>query len=156
MQCGIPYSLQLEPGLHWGDQTENKDQTDGTRRCLREGDDGEVSCSGPCMRTSPSNPVGGDNSAGPWQRIGAIDEGSPAYQHNTFRRALQPRWWTGSPWLLNHLWWGGRKGGGKEQFSWPLTSIDMYFQYCMPMNSSAFSQFCFTLMMTGAFTQNVS
>ena len=35
------------------------------------------------MRKSPPNPVGGDNSAGPWQRTGAIDEGSPAYPHNT-------------------------------------------------------------------------
>ena len=33
-----------------------------------KGDDGEVSCSGACVGESPSNPLGGDQSAEPWQR----------------------------------------------------------------------------------------
>ena len=66
------YPLQLWPGLHRGDQTETGDETEGTPRCLREGDDGEASCSGACVGESPPNPLGGDHSAGPWQRTGAV------------------------------------------------------------------------------------
>ena len=29
-------------GFHWGDQMETGDETEGTPRCLQEGDDGEV------------------------------------------------------------------------------------------------------------------
>ena len=35
---------------------------EGTLRCLREGDDGEVSCSGTCVGESPPDPLGGDHS----------------------------------------------------------------------------------------------
>ena len=65
IQCGISYPLQLRPGLHWGDQTETGEETEGTPRCLREGDDGEVCCSGVCVGESPSDRRGGDHSAGP-------------------------------------------------------------------------------------------
>ena len=47
--------------MHYqGQQTEIGDETEGTLRCLREGDDGEVSCSGACMGKSPPDPLGGD------------------------------------------------------------------------------------------------
>ena len=48
---------------------ETGDEAEGTPRCLREGDDGEVSCSGTCVGAPPPD--------------------------------LQPRWRTGSPWLLD-------------------------------------------------------
>ena len=51
---------------------------------------------------SPPDPLGGDHSAGPWQRTEAVGEGCPAHPDDTLRRALQPRWRTGSPWLLDH------------------------------------------------------
>ena len=57
-------SLQLRPGLHRGDQTETGDKTEGTLRCLREGDDGEVGCSIACVGKSPSGRLGGDHSTG--------------------------------------------------------------------------------------------
>ena len=65
---GISCPLQLWPGLHRGDQTETGDETEGTMGYLREGDDGEVSGSGACMGESTPDPLGGDHSAGPWQR----------------------------------------------------------------------------------------
>ena len=51
----VSYPLQLRPGLHRGDQTETGDKAEGTLGCLREGDDGEVSCSGTCVGESPSD-----------------------------------------------------------------------------------------------------
>ena len=45
----MPYPPQLWPGLHWGDQTETGEQTEGTLRCLQERDDGEFSCGGVCV-----------------------------------------------------------------------------------------------------------
>ena len=86
MWC-ILYPLQLRPGLHWGDQTETRDETEGTPRCLREGD-GEVSRSEACMGESPSNRLGGDHSAGPWQRTRAVGEGGPAHPDYTLMAFL--------------------------------------------------------------------
>ena len=62
IQCGISYPLQLRPGLYRGDQTETGDKAEGTPGCLREGNDGEVSCSGTCVGESPSDRLGGDHS----------------------------------------------------------------------------------------------
>ena len=76
-----------------GDWRQTGDKTEGTPRCLREGDDGEVSCSGACVGESPSDPLGGDHSVGPWQRTGAVGEGGPAHPDDTLRGALQPRSW---------------------------------------------------------------
>ena len=61
------------------------DKTEGTPGCLREGDDGEVSYSGACVGESPSDRLGGDHSAGPWQRTGAVAEGGPAHPDDTLR-----------------------------------------------------------------------
>ena len=69
---------------------ETGDETEGTLRCLREGDDGEVSCSGACIVESPLDRLGGDHSARPWQRTGAVGEGDPAQLDDTLRGALQP------------------------------------------------------------------
>ena len=87
-------------GLYQGDQMETGDETEGTPRCMREGDDGEVSYSGACIGEPPTNPLGGNHSAGPWQRI-VVGEGGHAHPDNTLIEALQPRWRTGSPWLLD-------------------------------------------------------
>ena len=61
----------LQPGLHQRDQTTG-DETEGTPGCLQEGDDGEVGCSGPCVKEPPPGPLGGDHRTGPWQRTGAV------------------------------------------------------------------------------------
>ena len=53
------------------------------------------------MGEPPPDPLGGDHSAGPWPKTGAVGEGGPAHPDDTLRRVLQPRWWTGSPWLLD-------------------------------------------------------
>ena len=97
---GISYPLQLRPSLHRRDQTETGDEAEGTPRCLREGDDGEVSCSGTCVGAPPPDPLGEDHRTGPWQRTGVV-EGGLAHPDDTCGRALQPRWRTGSPWLLD-------------------------------------------------------
>ena len=68
---------------------ETGDKTEGTPRCLREGNDGEVSCSGACVGESPFDRLGGDHTAGPWQRTGAVGEGGPAYPDDTLRGTLQ-------------------------------------------------------------------
>ena len=49
------------------------------------------------MGESPSNPLGGDHSAGPWQRTGAVGEGGSAHSDDTLRGALQLRWRTEVP-----------------------------------------------------------
>ena len=90
------------------------EETEGTPGCLREGDDGEVSCSRACVGESPSDRLGGDHSPGPWQRTGAVGEGGPAHPDDTLREALQPRWRTGSPWLLDRC---DEEAGREEQSS---------------------------------------
>ena len=118
--CLDLYPLQLQPGLHRGDQTEIGDETEGTLGCLQEGDDGEVSCSGAlCVGESTSDQLG-DHSAGPWQRKRAVGEGGPAHPDDTLRGALQPGWRTGSPWLLDITVM--RRQGGWSNPHWPLTS----------------------------------
>ena len=54
------------------------------------------------------------DSAGPWQRTGAVGEGSPAHPDDTLRGALQPRWRTGTPWLLDRC---DEEAGRVEQSS---------------------------------------
>ena len=66
------------------------------------------------MGESPSNRLGGDHSAGPWQKTGAVGERGPAYPDGTLRRVLQPRWRTGSPWLLDR---SDEEAGREEQSS---------------------------------------
>ena len=66
------------------------------------------------MGESPPDPLGGDHSAGPWQRTVAVGEGSPAHPDENLRGALQLRWRTGSPWLLD---WCDEKSGREEQSS---------------------------------------
>ena len=80
---------------------ETGDETEETPGCLREGDDGEVGCSGAYMEEPPPNPLGGGHRTGPWQRTGAVGEGGPAHPDDTHEGALQLRWRTGSPWLLD-------------------------------------------------------
>ena len=66
------------------------------------------------MGEPPPDPLGGDYSAGPWQRTGAVGEGGSAHPDDTLRGALQPRWRTGSPWLLDHC---DEEAGREEQSS---------------------------------------
>ena len=68
-------SPAARPSLHRRDQMETGDETEGTLRCLRERDEGEVSCSGACVGAPPSDSLGGDHRTGPWQRTGVVDEG---------------------------------------------------------------------------------
>ena len=107
-------SPAARPSLHRRDQTETGDEAEGTPRCLREGDDGEVSCSGTCVGAPPPDPLGGDHRAGPWQRTGVVGEGGLAHPDDTCGRALQPRWRTGSPWLLDRC---DEEAGREEQSS---------------------------------------
>ena len=87
--------------VYIGETKQTVDETEGTLGCLREGDQGKVSCSGTCVGEPPPNPLGGDHRTGPWQRTGVVGEGGPAHPNDTCRRALQPRWRTGSTWLLD-------------------------------------------------------
>jgi len=45
-------------GLHWRDQTETGDQTEGTLRCLLEKNDREVSCVGAYVGEPPPHQLG--------------------------------------------------------------------------------------------------
>ena len=93
---------------------ESGDKTEGPPRCLREGDDGEVSCSGACMGDPPPDPLGGDYSDGPQQKTGTVGEGGPVHPDDTLRGALQLRWKTGSPLLLDCC---DEEAGREEQSS---------------------------------------
>jgi len=72
----------------------------------------------------PPNQLG-DHRTGPWQRIGAVGEGGSAHPDDTLRLALQPRWRTGSPWLLDLC---DDEAGKEEQSHQPLNSNDVYAQ----------------------------
>ena len=54
-------------------------------------------------RTTPPDLLGGDHSAGPRQRTGAVGEGGPAHPDDILRGVLQLRLRTGSPWLLHSV-----------------------------------------------------
>ena len=108
-----------------GDQTETGDKAEGTPGCLRERDDGEVSCSGTCVGESRSDRLGGDHSTGPRQRTGIVAEGGTAHPDDTLGGALQPGWRTGSPWLLDRC---DEEAGREEHPHQPLTSDDVYPQ----------------------------
>ena len=60
-----------------------------------------VGCSKACVGEPPPDQLGGNHSAGPWQRIRRC-EGGPTHPDDTLRGGLQLRWRTGSPWLLDH------------------------------------------------------
>ena len=66
------------------------------------------------MGESPPDPLGGDHSAGSWQRTRAVGEGGPAHPDDNLRGALQPTRRTGSPWLLD---WCDEEAGREEQSS---------------------------------------
>ena len=66
------------------------------------------------MGEPPPDPLGGDHSVGPWQRTVAVGEGGPVHPDDTLRAALQPRWRTGSPWLLDRC---DEEAGREEQSS---------------------------------------
>ena len=116
-------------------QTETGDKAEGTPGCLREGDDGEVSCSGTRVGESPSNRLGGDHSTGPRQRTGIVAEGGTAHPDDTLGGALQLGWRTGSidnipyrvgyiiyagsPWLLNRC----DEEAGREEHSSPTFDL---------------------------------
>ena len=65
------------------------------------------------MGESPPDPLGRDHSAGPWQGTGAVGEGGPAHP-DVPSGGLQPRWRTGSSWLLEQC---DEKAGREEQSS---------------------------------------
>ena len=62
----------------------------------------------------PPDPLGGDHRTGPWQRTGVVGEGGLAHPDDSCGKALQPRWRTGSPWLLDHC---DEEAGREEQSS---------------------------------------
>ena len=66
------------------------------------------------MGEPPPDRLGGDHYTGPQQRTGVVGEGGPAYPDDTFRRALQPTWRTGTPWLLDRC---DEETGREEQSS---------------------------------------
>ena len=66
------------------------------------------------MGEPPPNPLGGDHRTGPWQSTGAVGEGGLAHPDDTCGGALQPRWRTESPWLLDHC---DEEAGREEQSS---------------------------------------
>jgi len=63
---------------------------------------------------------------GPWQRTGVVGEGGLIHPDDTCGRALQPRWRTGSPWLLDRC---DEEAGREEQSSptfdlqWRVSSV---------------------------------
>ena len=64
-----------------------------------------------------------NHSGGPWHRKEAVGEGGPADPDDTLRGVLQPRWRTGSPWLLDYH---GEEAGRRSNPHRPLTSNDVY------------------------------
>ena len=67
VQGGVQDSLQLWQGLHWGDQEETYDQTEGAPGCLPERDDDEVNSRRARLQGSPLHQMGRDHSDGQGQ-----------------------------------------------------------------------------------------
>ena len=59
-----------------------------------------------------------EDTTGPWQRTGVVGEGGLAHPDDTCGRALQLRWRTGSPWLLDCC----DEEAGRSNPHQPLTS----------------------------------
>ena len=53
------------------------------------------------MGEPPPTPLGGDHTAGPRQRTGAVGEGGPAHPEDILRGVLKLRLRSGCPWLLH-------------------------------------------------------
>ena len=106
------------------------------------------------MGAPPSDPLGGDHHTGPWQRTGAVGEGGPAHPDDPCGGALQPRWRTGSPWLMDCC---DEEAGREEQSSptfdlqWRISSVVHGYKIAMFVHTSL----TFTLMATGAFSRNI-
>ena len=64
-QYNVVYRIPCSCGQVYIGETKRRLETEGTPRCLREGDDGEVGCSGACMGEPPPDPLGGDHRTGP-------------------------------------------------------------------------------------------
>ena len=126
------------------DQLRTGDETDRTLRCLRVGDYGEVGCSGACVREPPPDPLGGDHSAGPWERTGAVGEGGPAHSNDTLGGVLQPGWHPRSPWLLD---W---RQGGRSSLHW----LNSELQWCISLVVHGYKKHIH-LMMTRVFSRNI-
>ena len=120
-QSNVVYRIPCSCGQVYIGETRRRLETrlEGTPGCLREGDDGDVSCRGAYVGESPPNPLGGDHSVGPLQRTGTVGEGGPAHPDDTLIRAFQPRWRTGSPWLLDHC----DEEAGREEKSSPTFDL---------------------------------
>ena len=125
-----------------------------TKMPAREGNDGEVGCSGACMGEPPTDSLGGDHSARPWLKTGAVGEGGLHIQMTFSEECFN---WDGGLEVLS-CWTGAmRRQGGRRYPHWPLTSNDVYPQWCMAINRSVCSHFLnFALVMTEAFSRNVS
>ena len=60
--------------------------------CERGSNDGEVSLSRTCIGEPPPDPLGGDHSAGPWQRTRAVGEGGPTHPQRTASTTEMENW----------------------------------------------------------------
>ena len=82
---------------------ETEDKTEGTPGCLcLKGMTKKLAVVEPIYtwETTTHCPLGGDHSAGPWQRTGGIGERCPAHPDDTLREAFQQRWKIGSPCMV--------------------------------------------------------
>ena len=52
-------------------------------------------------------------------QLEAVGEGGPAHPDDNLREALQPRWRTGNPWLLDHC----DEEAGREEQSSPIFDL---------------------------------
>ena len=104
---------------------ETRDKTEGAPRCLQEGNDGEVSCSGACLGESPSGRLG---------ETTVLDHGRG--QELLVKEALHIQM---TPSEEHFNWDGGlevpgcwiavmRRQGGRGNPHQPLTSNNMYPQ----------------------------
>ena len=133
---------------------ETGDETERTPRCLREENNGEVSCSKACVGEPLSDALGGDHHTGLWQRTGAVGEGDPAHPDDTCGGVLQPTWRTGSSWLLDRC---DEEAGREEQYSpifdlqWCVSSVVYGYKIAMFVHTAL----TLALIATGAFSQNI-
>ena len=124
-QSNVVYRIPCSCGQVYIGETKRRLET-RLPRCLWEGDDGEVSCSGTCMGAPPPDPLG-DHHTGQWQRTGVVGEGGLTQLcrwHLWKSVSTEMEDWKSL--VAGPLWWGGR---GEEQSSptfdlqWRVSSV---------------------------------
>ena len=93
--------------------------------------------------------LGGDSTAGPWQRTGAVGEKSPTHLDDALGGVPPPGWKAGSPWSLDCCDEKGREG------PLPTFGLQCCVSSVVPGYNSNVNISVFVVIVTEPFSQNI-